>query len=87
MNRDIKVFKSKKKSDTYVFVDKTKCFSELPEGLQSSFGPYELVLEMALSPSRKLARVSGKEVLAAIESIGFYLQLPPGLNEIENGQR
>ncbi len=85
VTRDVKVLKSQKKLDAYLFLDKTKSFSALPEGLQSSFGSYELVLEMELSPSKKLARADAKDVLAAIESMGFYLQLPPTLEEIENG--
>ena len=86
MTRDVKVLKSQKKSDTYLFLDETKCFSELPEGLQSSFGSYELVLEMELSSSKKLARADAKAVLEAIDSMGFYLQLPSTIEEIENGR-
>ena len=85
MTKDIKVLKSQKSSDTYLFLDKSKCFSELPEGLQHSFGLYETVLEMELSPSTKLARAKAKDVLVAIESKGFYLQLPPTLKEIKHG--
>ena len=86
MTKGVKVLKSQKNSDTYIFLDKSKCFSELPEGLQKSFGSHETVLEIELSPSKKLARADAKDVLAAIESKGFYLQLPPSLKEMNNGQ-
>jgi len=85
MTRNVKILKSLKKSDSYLFVDQNKNFSELPAELQKAFGSYDLVMEMELSPSKKLARAEAREVLAAIESVGFYLQLPPNLNEIQSG--
>ena len=83
-NQEIKVFKSLKKLDTYLYVDKLKSFEELPSGLRDSFGQYELVLEMELSPARKLARADANQVLSDIALKGFYLQLPPTIDELSN---
>ena len=83
-NQEIKVFKSLKKLDTYIYVDKLQNFEELPSGLRDSFGQYELVLEMELSPERKLARADTNQVLADIALKGFYLQLPPTIDELSN---
>ena len=83
-NKEIKVFKSLKKLDTYLYVDKLQNFEELPSGLRDSFGQYELVLEMELSPERKLARADTNQVLADIVLKGFYLQLPPTIDEMSN---
>ena len=83
-NREIKVFKSLKKLDTYLYVDKLQNFEELPSGLRDSFGQYELVLEMELSPERKLARADTNQVLSDIALKGFYLQLPPTIDELSN---
>ena len=83
-NQEIKVFKSLKKLDTYLYVDKLQNFEELPCGLRVSFGEYELVLEMELSPERKLARADAKQVLSDIALKGFYLQLPPTIEELNN---
>ena len=83
-NQEIKVFKSLKKLDTYLYVDKLKSFEELPSGLRDSFGQYELVLEMELSPARKLARADANQVLSDIAFKGFYLQLPPTIDELSN---
>ena len=83
-NQEIKVFKSLKKLDTYLYVDKSQNFEELPSALRDSFGQYELVLEMVLSPERKLARADANQVLADIALKGFYLQLPPSINELRN---
>ena len=82
---NVKVFKSLKKSDTYLYAHYSQNFEELPSGLRESFGQYELVLEMQLSPEKKLARADATQVLSAIESRGFYLQLPPTLDELSNG--
>mgnify|MGYP001280571493 FL=1 len=83
-NQEIKVFKSLKKLETYLYVDKSQNFEELPSGLRDSFGQYELVLEMELSPERKLARADTNQVLADIALKGFYLQLPPTIDELSN---
>ena len=83
-NQEIKVFKSLKKLDTYLYLGKSQNFEELPSGLRDSFGQYELVLEMELSPERKLARADTNQVLADIALKGFYLQLPPTIDELSN---
>ena len=83
-NQEIKVFKSLKKLDTYLYVDKSQNFEELPSALRDSFGQYELVLEMELSPERKLARADANQVLSDIALKGFYLQLPPTIEELSN---
>ena len=84
-NKEVKVFKSLKKPDTYLFVSKSQKFEDLPSELQDSFGQHELVLEMELSPERNLARADATRVLSAIASRGFYLQLPPTIDELSNG--
>ena len=83
-NQEIKVFKSLKKLDTYLYLGKSQNFEELPNALRDSFGQYELVLEMELSPERKLARADTNQVLADIALKGFYLQLPPTIDELSN---
>ena len=83
-NKEIKVFKSLKKLDTYLYLDKLQNFEELPCRLRDSFGQYELVLEMELSPERKLARADTTQVLSDIALKGFYLQLPPTIDELSN---
>ena len=83
-SQEIKVFKSLKKLDTYLYLDKLQNFEELPSALRDSFGQYELVLEMELSPERKLARADTNQVLSDIALKGFYLQLPPTIDELSN---
>ena len=83
-NQEIKVFKSLKKPDTYLYVGKSRKFEDLPSELRDSFGQHELVLEMELSPAKKLARADATKALSAIASRGFYLPLPPTIDELSN---
>ena len=84
-NKEVRVFKSLRKPDTYLYVGKSQKIEDLPSELQDSFGQHELVLEMELSPERNLARADATRVLSAIASRGFYLQLPPTIDELSNG--
>ena len=84
-NQEVRVFKSLKKPDTYLYVGKSQKFEDLPSELRDSFGQQEFVLEMELSPERSLARADATQVLLAIASRGFYLQLPPTIDELSNG--
>ena len=55
----------------------TELLQGLPDGLKNLTGQLEKVMELELSPDRKLARVSVEEVMTALENQGYYLQMPP----------
>jgi uncharacterized protein YcgL (UPF0745 family) len=40
-------------------------------------GKLEFVLELELSPERKLAKEDSQKVLASLQDKGFFVQLPP----------
>ena len=82
--KEVKIFKSLKKLNTYLYVDESLNFEDLPSGLRDSFGHYELILEIELSPEKNLARADATQVLSALASKGFYLQLPPTIDEVSN---
>ncbi|MEM6581038.1 MAG: YcgL domain-containing protein [Pseudomonadota bacterium] len=77
MSRLIEIFKSARKAETYLYVDKAQGLSEVPEALLNQFGPAESVMSMMLDENRSLARADAGEVLSSIDQLGFYLQLPP----------
>ena len=78
MKREIvRVYKSPKKAETYLYTPKSQSVEELPEALLAVFGTPELVMDMLLTPEKKLARVEAVKVLDALEAQGFYLQMPP----------
>ena len=71
------VFKSSKKKEMYLYVDRKAGVEELPDTLKSIFGEPTHVLDMILTPEKKLARVASDKVLSEIALNGFYLQMPP----------
>lgn len=71
------VYKSRRKADTYVFLAARDDFSRLPEAVRDSLGPLEFVLEVALTPERKLARADAGAVRESLVLRGFHLQIPP----------
>jgi|TARA_B110000977_G_scaffold72155_1_gene97735 uncharacterized protein YcgL (UPF0745 family) len=55
--------------------------TELPESVTKFMGDLTQVLEVDLS-KKKLAHADVKQVMAAIETQGFYLQLPPEIDDV-----
>ncbi len=71
------VYKSQKRVDTYVFLAGRDDFARLPEALRTQLGPLTWVLEVELTPERRLARGNAAEVMENLARQGFHLQLPP----------
>lgn len=71
------VYKSLRKAETYVYLDRRDDFSRLPPGLRDLLGQLALVLELELTPERRLAREDAATVVANLRARGFHLQLPP----------
>lgn len=76
------VYKSLAKDDTYIYLPSSEEISSLPRQLLVALGKTEKVMELVLTPEKKLARYSGEEVLQSINEQGFHLQMPedPQLN-------
>ncbi len=72
----VSVFRSSKKRDTYLFVRRGQDWNDLPDSLRTVFGEPVHSMDLILTPDRKLARTSGKQVLAALEEKDFFLQMP-----------
>ena len=71
------VYKSQRKLDTYVYLAKRDDFDALPPELGASLAPFSFVLEVALTPERRLAQADAVQVRANLAERGFHLQLPP----------
>jgi hypothetical protein len=71
------VYKSLKRADTYVYLARRDDFACVPAPLLTSLGRLQHVLDVELSPERKLARVDATTVRAHLAESGFHLQLPP----------
>ena len=71
------VYKSLKKADTYVYLSARDDFACLPEPLRTQLGALQFVLEIALTPERKLAMEEPAVVRENLAMRGFHVQFPP----------
>ncbi|MCL7714670.1 YcgL domain-containing protein [Stenotrophomonas mori] len=71
------VYKSQRKPDTYVYLAKRDDFDAIPSTIGTALAPFAFVLEVALTPGRRLARADAARVRANLADHGFHLQLPP----------
>ena len=71
------IYKSLKKDELYLYLEKKDDFSSIPEPLLNSFGRVEFVMELEITPERKLAREDVAKVLASLLDKGFFVQMPP----------
>ncbi|MGE8279147.1 MAG: YcgL domain-containing protein [Stenotrophomonas sp.] len=71
------VYKSQRKQDTYVYLAKRDDFAAIPASVGATLAPYTFVLEVALTPDRRLAQADATLVRANLVERGFHLQLPP----------
>ena len=72
------VYKSLRKADTYVFLAARDDFARVPEPLRAQLGELGFVLEVALSPERRLAQADAAVVRSNLGARGFHVQFPPG---------
>ena len=72
------VFRSDRKDYTYLYLVTGTVFEDLPQALKNVFGDPEFVIDLELSPERKLGSEDVNEVMQNLKDNGFHLQLPPG---------
>lgn len=71
------VYKSIRKSQTYLFIAKRDDFSSVPDLLLTQFGPPQLISLLNINLQTKFALAEADKILSAITNKGYYLQLPP----------
>lgn len=75
--RYVRVYRSRRKQEMYLYVDAHDGLKRVPEALLERFGTPVEALSMMLTADRRLARADAARVLESIEEEGFYLQMPP----------
>jgi uncharacterized protein YcgL (UPF0745 family) len=70
------IYKSQRKQDTYLYLAAKDDFAAVPEGLLKLLGEPVYVMELELSPQRKLAREDVAEVMRNLQERGWHLQMP-----------
>ncbi len=73
------VYKSLKKADTYLYLAARDDFSRLPEPLRLQLGGMQFVLDVDLTPERKLAQADPRVVMENLATRGFHVQFPPSM--------
>jgi uncharacterized protein YcgL (UPF0745 family) len=71
------IYKSLKKDQLYIYLQDKDDFSAVPEDLFKSLGRLQFVMELQLTPERKLAKEDVNKVMRQLENKGFYIQMPP----------
>lgn len=71
------IYKSSRKVDTYLYVEREDDFSRVPEQLLQMLGPLQRVMNLDLHPQRPLARADVNQVMAELQAQGYFLQMPP----------
>ncbi|MBB1370491.1 MULTISPECIES: YcgL domain-containing protein [Pseudoalteromonas] len=71
------VYKSKKKADSFLFVEKRDDFTKVPEPLMAMFGQPKYVMLINLAKREVLGTADLETVKAALTEKGYYLQIPP----------
>ena len=78
------IYRSAKRDQTYLYVEKKDDFSRVPEDLMKSFGTPQLAMVLSLEGREKLASADIEKVKEALKEEGFYLQVPPPLENLLN---
>jgi uncharacterized protein YcgL (UPF0745 family) len=71
------IYRSTRNGETYLFLPVPDDTSRVPDGLLQILGRLELVMQLTLSPERRLARADAGDVMRALGERGYYLQMPP----------
>ncbi|MET0717344.1 MAG: YcgL domain-containing protein [Pseudoxanthomonas sp.] len=79
------VYKSQRKNDTFVYLAARDDFERIPESLRAPLGELAFVLEVALTPERRLARENTETVRQNLAAQGFHIQFPPRIFDLQDG--
>lgn len=71
------IYKSPRREQTYLYVEKKDDFSRVPEALMQGFGKPQLAMLLPLDGRKKLVNADLEKVKEALKTQGYYLQLPP----------
>lgn len=75
------IYKSPKKDEMYLYVDKSEDLKRVPAALLEMFGRPMGAMTLLLTPEKKLARADVQQVMDCIREKGYFLQMPPPKEE------
>jgi len=75
------VFRCSRKEEMYLYLphqdDQEQMLKDLSPDLVALTGELVKVIDLELTPERKLARVNVEDVIASLKEKKYYLQMPP----------
>ncbi len=75
------IYRSPKKDQMYLYIREKDCFDDIPEQLLVAFGEPEFSMVVDLTTREKLSRVDINAVRSNLSTEGYYLQMPPVLDD------
>ena len=72
------IYKSDRRRDTYLYVEREGDFTRVPPALLSMLGNLQRVMILELSEGRTLAQADAGQVRHLLMQQGYFLQMPPG---------
>jgi uncharacterized protein len=71
------IYRSPKRDQAYLYIEKKDNFSRVPAELLTSFGKPQFTMLLSLNERKTLATADINKVKSALVDQGFYLQVPP----------
>ncbi len=71
------IYKSVRKPDTYLYIEREDDFARVPDALLTLLGKIEQVMMLELTEGRQLAQADAQQVRLQLQQQGYYLQMPP----------
>lgn len=78
------IYRSTKRDQTYLYVEKKDDFSRVPEELLQGFGQPQFSMLINLGQREKLAAADIEKVKQSLLEQGYYLQVPPPMESLLN---
>ncbi|MCA0899329.1 YcgL domain-containing protein [Microbulbifer agarilyticus] len=75
------IYRSPREQEMYLYVQKQEGLARVPDKLQELFGEPVHVTTLILTPERTLARAEAETVIKQLQAQGFYLQMPPVVDD------
>ncbi|WP_413738716.1 YcgL domain-containing protein [Sodalis sp. RH21] len=76
------IYRSTKQDQAYLYIEKKDDFSRVPPDLMARFGKPVLAMLFPLNGSKKLVAADINNVKQSLKDQGFYLQLPPPIENL-----
>ncbi len=71
------VYRCTRKADTYLYLKTGLETEDLPEGLVVLLGELTRFLSLELDRHSRLAQADARDVVAALDEQGYFIQMPP----------